>query len=63
VKRAVRECFRHSKDHLGSYDYNVVISGSRKLDFEYARRLRKTLLEEFPREHEMARFKRARSSV
>ena len=63
VKRAVRESFRHLKERLGSYDYNVVVSGARTLDFDYARRLRKALLEEFPREHEMARFKRARSSV
>ena len=60
VKRAVREVFRHKKEELGSYDYNVVISGSRTLDFEYVRRLRKTLEEDFTSEREMARFKRAR---
>jgi ribonuclease P protein component len=60
VKRVLRESFRQLKDKLGSYDYNVVISGKRKLDFEYARRLRKTINEEFANEAEMARFKRAR---
>jgi len=60
VKRALRESFRHLKDRLGSYDYNVVVSGGRKLDFEYARRLRTAVLEEFTNEREMARFKRAR---
>lgn len=60
VKRALRESFRHLKDRLGSYDYNVVISGGRNLDFEYARRLRRSVLEEFSNEREMARFKRAR---
>ncbi len=60
VKRVVRESFRMLKDRLGSYDYNIVISGSRKLDFEFARRLRKSLGEEFVSEREMARFKRAR---
>jgi ribonuclease P protein component len=62
VKRAIRESFRHLKDRLGSHDYNVVVSG-RKLDHVYAGALRRTLLEEFPSEREMARFKRARSSV
>jgi len=60
VKRTIREAFRAHKDPLGSYDYNVVISGARKLDFEFAQRLRKTLREEFVSDHEMARFKRAR---
>lgn len=60
VKRALRESFRHVKEKLGSYDYNVVVSGTRKLDFEYARRLRLAVLEEFSHEREMARFKRAR---
>ncbi len=60
VKRAIREAFRRLKDGLGSYDYNIVISGSRKLDFEFARRLRNSLGEEFVSEREMARFKRAR---
>jgi ribonuclease P protein component len=60
VKRALRESFRSLKSRLGSYDYNVVISGGRRIDFEYARRLRKAVLEEFTNEHEMARFKRAR---
>lgn len=60
VKRILRECFRHLKDRLGSYDYNVVISGGRKIDFEYARRLRIAVNEGFRDEREMARFKRAR---
>lgn len=60
VKRTIREAFRKMKTPLGSYDYNVVISGGRRLDYEYARRLRHTLEEEFPSEREMARFKRAR---
>lgn len=60
VKRTLRECFRHLKGRLGSYDYNVVISGGRKLDFEYARRLRRSVLEEFSHDREMVRFKRAR---
>lgn len=60
VKRAIRESFRMLKDRLGSYDYNIVISGSRKLDHEFARRLRSSLGEEFVSEREKARFKRAR---
>ena len=60
VKRAIREAFRVIRERLGSYDYNIVISGSRKLDFEFARRLRRSLGEEFVSEREMARFKRTR---
>ena len=60
VKRALRESFRRLKQKLGSYDYNVVVSGARRLDFEYARRLRIAVLEEFTQNGENARFKRTR---
>lgn len=58
VKRQIREAFRHLKDQLGSYDYNVVVSTTKKLDYSYARRLGKSLREEFP--NEIVRFKAAR---
>jgi RNase P protein component len=60
VKRALRESFRMLKEKLGSYDYNVVVSGARRIDFEYARRLRNSVLEEFTQNGENARFKRTR---
>jgi ribonuclease P protein component len=61
VKRRIRESFRLLKDSLGGYDYNVVVSDKRKLDFTYARQLFKELTEEFPRE--LHRFKATRPAV
>ncbi len=58
IKRQIREVFRHIKDQLGSFDYNVVVSTTKKLDYSYARRLGNTLREEFP--NEIIRFKAAR---
>lgn len=58
IKRIVREAFRLQREVLGAYDYNVVISTTKKLDYSYARRLRKTLHEEFP--NEIRHFKAAR---
>lgn len=58
IKRQIREVFRHLKTQLGSFDYNVVISTTKKLDYSYARRLGNTLREEFP--NEIVRFKAAR---
>jgi len=43
VKRAVRESFRTHQDHLGSFDYNVLIPASKRMDHTYAKRLRDTL--------------------
>lgn len=39
VKRAVRENFRKLGPRLGSFDYNVVIPGSRRMAFPYPQRL------------------------
>ena len=49
VKRQIREAFRIQAPLLGSFDYNVVIPGSKKLNFIYADRLRKCLNEQLPR--------------
>lgn len=58
IKRAIRESFRHLRAELGSYDFNVVVSGNRKYDYAYARRLQKVLREEFPREMDRFRISR-----
>ena len=50
IKRTIREAFRHFRDQLGSFDYNVVVSTTKKLDYSYARRLGNTLANEFPNE-------------
>jgi ribonuclease P protein component len=39
VKRQIREEFRKNADVLGSYDYNVVISGTKKMAHPYPRKL------------------------
>lgn len=39
VKRQIREGFRVNADALGSYDYNVVISGAKKMAFPYPKKL------------------------
>jgi ribonuclease P protein component len=49
VKRAIREAIRVQAEALGSFDYNVVIPGTRKMAFPYARKLRKCLIEELPK--------------
>lgn len=49
------------KDVLGSYDYNVVVSDKKKLDFAYARQLFNELTEVFP--SEIHRFKATRPAV
>lgn len=58
IKRTIREAFRLQREDLGAFDYNVVVSTTKKLDYSYARRLRKTLHEEFP--NEIRHFKAAR---
>ena len=65
VKRRIRESFRLLKEQLGSYDYNVVVSGNRKLDYAYARQLFLELTEDFPRELSKfkASYKAARPAV
>ena len=47
IKRKLREWFRHHEKELGSFDYNVVISGSRKIEFPYPDRLIEALDREF----------------
>jgi ribonuclease P protein component len=39
VKRQIREVFRVTQDALGSYDYNVVVPGSRKMAHPYPLKL------------------------
>ena len=49
TKRRIREAFRHLEPQsLGSFDYNVVVPGNRRMDHIYVRRLAKCLREEFP---------------
>jgi ribonuclease P protein component len=47
VKRQVREYFRTHRDALGSYDYNVVIPGTKKISYPYAKKLGQSLREQF----------------
>jgi ribonuclease P protein component len=49
VKRQIRESFRFHAAILGSYDYNVVISGARKLAHPYHLKLGACLREDLPR--------------
>lgn len=39
VKRQIRESFRARVTDLGSYDYNVVISGAKKMAHPYPKKL------------------------
>ncbi len=39
VKRQIRESFRTQAEILGSFDYNVVISGAKKMAHPYPRKL------------------------
>ena len=39
VKRQIRENFRINADALGSFDYNVVIPGTKKMAHPYPRKL------------------------
>jgi ribonuclease P protein component len=48
VKRQIREAIRLQAKSLGSFDYNVVISGSKRLDYIYALRLRECLTRQLP---------------
>jgi ribonuclease P protein component len=43
LKRQIREAFRLSREGLGSFDYNVVIPGSVRVDFGTVKRVRKQL--------------------
>jgi ribonuclease P protein component len=43
TKRKIREFFRTHQSALGSFDYNVVIPGSKKLTPPYASRLEQSL--------------------
>lgn len=49
VKRQIRESFRAQADVLGSFDYNVVISGSRKMAHPYHLKLGACLRRELAR--------------
>jgi len=49
TKRQIRENFRISGDVLGSFDYNVVIPGSRKLVHPYPEKLGACLRKELRR--------------
>jgi ribonuclease P protein component len=46
IKRQIREAIRHLGPKLGSFDYNYVVTGARKLDYSYPRRLRVCLEKE-----------------
>ncbi|HLE00769.1 MAG TPA: ribonuclease P protein component [Bdellovibrionota bacterium] len=39
AKRQIREVFRAHAQHLGSFDYNVVVPGTKKLAFPFHRKL------------------------
>ena len=47
VKRTVREGVRRLAEHLGSYDYNVVIPGTKKMIRPYPEQLALCLRSEF----------------
>ncbi len=47
MKRRIRESFRRLQSTLGSYDYNVVVPGSKKSDHPYPLKLARCLMEEF----------------
>ena len=49
VKRQIRECIRIQAEQLGSYDYNVVVPGSKKLTRVYSERLARCLRTELDR--------------
>jgi ribonuclease P protein component len=49
LKRTIREAFRHHREALGSYDYNVVVPGNKKPQHPYPIRLRKSLRQELAR--------------
>jgi ribonuclease P protein component len=46
VKRVIREAFRNFGPQLGSFDYNVVVPGSRSLRYPYDGRLAACLKQE-----------------
>jgi ribonuclease P protein component len=46
IKRAIRESFRSVQGNLGSFDYNVVITGARRINYRYPRRLGECLRDE-----------------
>lgn len=48
VKRRIRETFRNHAAILGNFDYNVVISGNKKLAFPYPQKLAESLRKELP---------------
>jgi ribonuclease P protein component len=48
TKRRVREAFRRLAEQLGSFDYNVVVPGSRKLTHPYPRKLYAAITKELP---------------
>ena len=47
VKRVVREFFRKNIRLVGSFDYNVVIAGTKKMAYPYPKKLRLCLMKEF----------------
>lgn len=57
VKRRIREEFRRMGSQLGSYDYNVLIPGHRKMLPPYPRELADCLRDEVPRN--LTRFTRS----
>ena len=48
VKRQIRESFRTHAAILGSFDYNVVISGAKKMVHPYPKKLGACLRRELP---------------
>jgi ribonuclease P protein component len=48
VKRQIRESFRKMAPLLGSYDYNVVVPGTKKMAHPYHRKLGTAIRGELP---------------
>jgi ribonuclease P protein component len=49
TKRQIRENFRLLRAVLGSFDYNVVVPGHKKLAFPYPQKLGRCIQSELPR--------------
>jgi len=49
TKRAIRESMRKIQSLLGSYDYNVVVPGSKKMVRPYPEKLRLCIEKDLPR--------------
>ncbi|MBL7715912.1 MAG: ribonuclease P protein component [Bdellovibrionales bacterium] len=62
VKRMIREFFRKHQESLGSFDYNFVVPGAKRIDFQFRRRLGSCLSEKLAKRIETERvFENAES--